>query len=270
MNEYFWNANPCGGIWTNYKSYFEWIKHTEPYAFEIINHYDWAGKHVLDVGCGQGAVLNYLAQFGTTMFGIDLSFFSLQRSAMGAYELGYSGNVHLALGDAETLPIRNCCFDVVISFGVLHHTLNTQKGINEIWRVLKPGGLAIVMLYRTGNPKWWMTKVIRRISKLIDLISRKPNTIVRWLERCIKYENDVRGTALYELFGCPILKAYSNKQAQDMFNLFSEVFISNHQPGFRRMVDIIPLLRPFESYLSQFDQKVANLWGFYQVIEAKK
>lgn len=55
-----------------------------------------------------------------------------------------------------------------------------------------------------------------------------------------------------------------------MFSIFSKVRISNHQPGFRRMVDIMPVLHLLESFLGKFDRKVSQMWGFYQVIEARK
>jgi len=246
-----------------------WIKDTEPYAFEIVNRNEWEDKRVLDVGCGQGTLLNYLPRFGATMFGLDLSPVSLYRAAAGADELGHSDRVYLSVANAECLPFANDCFDTVLSFGVLHHTEDTTKGVTEIWRVLKPGGLSLVMIYRTGNPKWWMTRLLRAVSNLADRIAGEPYSIANRLRP--KHEgDDVRGTALLELFGCPILKAFSNRQAKEMFSKFSRVLISNHQPGFRRMTDIVPMLRPFESWLTRADKRFTQIWGFYQVIQAWK
>jgi SAM-dependent methyltransferase len=265
----FWDANPCGGTWASYADFMAWIQCTESYGFEIVNQCDWTGKRVLDVGCGQGAKLNYLPRFGATMFGVDMSSESLRRAAAGVDELGHSDQVHISVADAERLPYPDACFDAVLSFGVLHHTPDTCGGVKELWRVLKPGGLALVMLYRTGNPKWWMTRLVRRASHLVDLISGKPYTIANWL-RPHHEGDDVRGTALLELFGCPVLKAFSNQQVREIFRMFSRVSISNHQPGFRRMVDVVPLVQPLESFLVWFDRQVTPVWGFYQVIEARK
>jgi SAM-dependent methyltransferase len=224
---------------------------------------------VLDVGCGQGTLLNYLPRFGATTFGLDMSSDSLHRAAAGAEELGYSDGIHLSVADAECLPFPDACFDAVLSFGVLHHTPNTHKGVNELWRVLKPGGLALVMLYRTGNPKWWITRVVRWASHLVDFVRCEAYTIANRLRHLHK-RNDVRGTALLELFGCPILKAFSNRQARGMFWMFSQVLISNHQPGFRRMADVVSVLRPFGSFLAKIDHRFTEIWGFYQVIAARK
>jgi ubiquinone/menaquinone biosynthesis C-methylase UbiE len=203
------------------------------------------------------------------MFGVDMSPMSLRRAVTGANELGYSDRVHISAADAECLPFPCACFDSVLSFGVLHHTPDTFGGVKELWRVLKPDGLAIVMLYRSGNPKWWVTRLIRGFFQRVDLCAGGSHTVVNRL--CARHGvNDVRGTAVLELFGVPILKAFSNRQTYEMFKIFSELRISNHQPGFRRMADIVPALKPIEPFLRWFDQWVKNVWGFYQVIEARK
>ena len=234
-----------------------------------MKRHDWGSKRVLDVGCGQGIVINHLSTLGATVFGLDMSPTSLRRAAAGANEFGLSQSVHLAMADAECLPFPDSCFDAVISFGVLHHTPDTEGGVKEVWRVLKPGGLAIVMLYRSGNPKWWMTRLIRSFSGLIDCVTRKNHTVVDWL-RPRHGVDEVRGTALLELFGVPILKGFSNKQARKMFNMFSKIEIINYQPGFRRLVDVVKILRPLEKLLQRLDQRVEQIWGFYQVIQAIK
>jgi SAM-dependent methyltransferase len=229
----------------------------------------WTGKKVLDVGCGQGTLLNFLPQLGAKMFGLDMSGQSLQQAAAGARELGFSDLVNLSQGDGESLPFHAFSFDAVLCFGVLHHTRNTAQGVKELWRVLKPGGLAVVMLYRKGNPKWWMTRLLRAISGLVDTIRGERYAIASWL-RARQKEDDKRGTALLELFGCPILKAFSERQTRKMFSGFSEVTITNHQPGFVRMVDILPILRPFKTILLGIDRRFKKSMGFYQVIEAHK
>lgn len=265
----FWDLNPCGGEWGSCKDFLSWVEDTEPYCFEIIRSYEWAGKKVLDVGCGQGTVVNYLPRLKATTFGLDMSRQSIVRAAAGAKELGFSERVHLCTADAESLPFPDCSFDIVLSFGVLHHTENTAGAVREIWRVLKPDGLALVMFYRTGNPKWWMTRLIRTVSSLVDRIVGEPYYIANRLRP--KHEGgDVRGTALLELFGCPILKAFSNRQVRKMFGIFQRVFISNYQPGFRRLADIVPILRAVEPLLAKIDGRFTKVWGFYQVIQGRK
>jgi SAM-dependent methyltransferase len=57
----------------------------------------------------------------------------------------------LAVGDAESLPFADGTFDVVYSWGVLHHSPDTPKAFREVLRVLKPGGEARIMIYQTWS-----------------------------------------------------------------------------------------------------------------------
>ena len=253
----FWDRNPCGGEWTSYTKFYTWLQHTEPYIFEIISQYDLSNRRVCDAGCGQGPLSNFMQSMGAQVFSMDMSLESVRISLNGADELGL---VLLGLqADAENLPFPPASFDFVVSSGVLHHTPDTQQGIDEIYRILRPQGVAVVMLYRSGNPKWWATRFLRqrREQKLENIISTSQ-------------KDDVRGTAMHELYGVPIMKAYSNRQVSDMFNAFSHVKISNHQPGFRRIGDILPFFKHAAPLLSWFDDRVRHTWGFYQVIEAVK
>ncbi len=57
----------------------------------------------------------------------------------------YAGDIRVT--DSESLPFKDNYFDFIYSWGVIHHTPNTQKAIDEIYRVLKPSGEICVMLY---------------------------------------------------------------------------------------------------------------------------
>ncbi|MBP7032768.1 MAG: class I SAM-dependent methyltransferase [Syntrophobacterales bacterium] len=246
-----------------------WIQRTEPYIYRVLDRHDWTGKRVLEVGCGQGSTLNYLPGLGANVCGVDMSKESLIKARRGADEMGHADRIELCTGDAELLPFSGESFDTVISIGVLHHTADTQGSICDILRVLKPGGVAIVMLYRSGNPKWWTTRSLRWLSFLLDRVKGEKFVIARRLRRRQK-EGMLQGTALLELFGVPILKAFSNEECRAMFMGFSDVTITNHQPGFERNCDIIPVLRPFRHLFRRVDAMMEDQWGFYQVIEAYK
>src|SRR4051794_26104241 len=96
----FWDANPCGGGWKDYRAFAEWIARTEPYAFERIDRHQWAGRRVLEVGCGQGTVLTHLAGKGAAALGVDMSEASIVRTRDGAQQLGVAARVRLAIADA--------------------------------------------------------------------------------------------------------------------------------------------------------------------------
>ena len=265
----FWDANPCGGGWQSYEEFMAWYQRTEPEMFQILDPYDWTGLRVIEVGCGQGPTLNYLARNGAIVYGLDMSSRSLQKTKVGTVELGTTQLTHLVQADAERLPFPDGYFDMAVSLGVLHHTPDTTVGVNEIYRMLRPGGASIVMLYRSGNPKWWMTRMLREVSRLVDYVAGKHDTLLKSLQ-ARQQEGDVSGTALMELFGVPILKAFSNRQARRLFGMFSKVRISNHLPGFRRLIDVLSILRSLESTLAFIDRCTESVWGFYQVIEARK
>jgi ubiquinone/menaquinone biosynthesis C-methylase UbiE len=265
----FWNANPCGGEWQNYRQFFEWYQRTEPYIYRVLDRHDWRGKAVLEVGCGQGTMLNYLPGKGAKVYGIDMSIASLRQAKSGAIEFGHAGQIAVALADAEHLPFPDASFERVISIGVLHHTPDTQAGIDEVCRVLRPGGTAIVMLYRRGNPKWWATATLRVLARFADRFTGRSNSVSDRFRKERKVASP-QGTALLELFGVPVLRAYTNAQCVRMFSHFSEVRISNHQPGFERLCDILTWLRPVRPLLGFIDRGTESYWGFYQVIEARK
>lgn len=265
----FWDSNPCGGMWKSYREFMEWVQLTEPYIFRILDQYNWNGKRVIEIGCGQGATLNYLARYGAKIYGLDMSAQSIRRARSGLSELGYLPCTALVQADAEQLPFPDATFDMALSIGVLHHTVDTAAGVREIYRLLKTRGVAVVMLYRSGNPKWWITRLFRGMAHTLDLFTGKQHALANRI-RARNQPGTGEGTALIELFGVPIMKAFSNRQACAMFADFAEVRISNHQPGFRRLADILPALRTVESGLASVDRHMCTSWGFYQVIEARK
>lgn len=265
----FWDLNPCGGQWGSYEEFLNWYIDTEPEMFEILTPYDYTDKKIVEIGVGQGPTINYLARSGVSMQGMDISLQSIKEAQSGAMDLGHNDRVSFWQGDAEMLPLPENCYDMVISLGVLHHTKDTRASIQEIYRILKPNGTALVMLYRSGNPKWWMVRILRGMSSLVDFFSGERQTLAKKI-RTKQEESNVEGTALLELFGVPVLKAFSNRQSKQFFQDFSKVNISNYMSGFERLVDILPFLKIFTPPLLWLDKATQQQWGFYQVIEAKK
>src|SRR5579885_847353 len=238
----FWDQNPCGGTWNSYAAFMDFMQRTEPYIYSILDTYDWSGKQVLEVGCGQGSTANYLPQRGATVIALDMSLESLRQTRAGARELGHASRLIPARADAEHLPFPSESFDAVVSLGVLHHTADTAAAIREVHRLLKPGGTAIIMLYRTGNPKWWMTRAIRGMTRIADRLRGRQGAVADAV-RARRSLDSSAGTSLLELFGVPILNAFSNEETRRMCAPFERVEISNHQPGFARLVDLTSWLR---------------------------
>src|SRR5262249_55883501 len=77
-----------------------------------------------------------------------------------AYLRAIGGDGFTAQGNAEALPIRDECMDVVYSNGVLHHTPNFSVAMDEVYRVLKPHGRAIIALYSTYSVQFGAVRLI--------------------------------------------------------------------------------------------------------------
>jgi len=93
---------------------------------------------------------------GAQVTGVDLSSASLEQAKRRCEIAGYEPD--LRLSDAEHLPFPDNTFDVVYSYGVMHHSPDTARCIREAWRVLKPGGALRIMIYHhpslTGFMLW--------------------------------------------------------------------------------------------------------------------
>lgn len=100
------------------------------------------GAAVLDVGCGSGLDAMVAArQVGPRgrVAGIDLTWEMVAKAQDQARRLGLAG-MSFAQAEAEALPFRAACFEVVISNGAINLSLDKVKTLTEIHRVLKPGG----------------------------------------------------------------------------------------------------------------------------------
>ncbi|MDH5509469.1 MAG: class I SAM-dependent methyltransferase [Nitrospinota bacterium] len=108
----------------------------------------FAGKRLLDVGCGPGWVAMNYALGGARVCAMDLTFRAAQLSK--AHLKLREARADVIEADAESIPFRDGSFDVVVSSGVLHHTPDTPRAIGECHRVLKSGGIAKLTFYHKG------------------------------------------------------------------------------------------------------------------------
>lgn len=156
-----WGGNPCGSntVSGRYaelsREYFEELdfkrRLDEPWMekeFELIQPYI-IGRNVLEIGYGMGRDHLELAKRGAVLSGIDITPKNLEITREHLDVFGYTSDLHV--GDAESLPFENNQFDFVYSFGVLHHTPNMEKAIQEVYRVLKPGGRCWIGLYNKNS-----------------------------------------------------------------------------------------------------------------------
>lgn len=119
----------------------------EPYIPAFAEFSRWRGARVLEIGVGLGADHESFAAAGAELFGVDLTERAIEHTRLRLARSGLRST--LAVADAEDLPFPDGCFDLVYSWGVLHHSPNTERAIDEVWRVLRPGGTAKLMLYHS-------------------------------------------------------------------------------------------------------------------------
>jgi len=115
-----------------------------PFA-RLFDYPAYRGKRVLEVGCGMGYMAMNWAQQGADVTAVDLNPVAVAQTRRRFELFGLKGDIQEV--DGERLPFADATFDYVYSWGVLHHTPGTKAAIDELHRVLKPGGRAGVMLY---------------------------------------------------------------------------------------------------------------------------
>ncbi len=117
----------------------------EPEILEFAEFPKFKGKRTLEIGVGLGADHQKLAEHGAILSGIDLTPRAINHTKRRFELMGLISELQIA--DAENLPFEDSSYDAVYSWGVLHHSPDTQKAVNEVYRVLKSGGLAKIMIY---------------------------------------------------------------------------------------------------------------------------
>jgi ubiquinone/menaquinone biosynthesis C-methylase UbiE len=154
--------------------------------------------------------------------------------------------VNAQVADAENLPFPDGSFDVVYSFGVLHHTPNTQKSIDEVYRVLKPGGRIIIMLYHKDSIHVYLGAPLFKITHKLHAGAR--SLIEDWVRVYDGAEN-------------PLGKAYSKSELRKMFCRFKDLSFAACDP----------IRRKYPASVNWLNQKLlSRQWGFWVVIKGMK
>jgi SAM-dependent methyltransferase len=157
----FWNSRPCNirhsPKTVGTKEYFDEVeerKHFVEWHIPGFAQFDrWAGKTVLEVGCGIGTAAVNFARHGADYTGVELSEASLELTRRRFDIYGLKGR--LVLCDAERLTQHTKLnhYDLVYSFGVIHHSPNQRAIVEEIRKVVRDDGEFRCMLYAKNSWK---------------------------------------------------------------------------------------------------------------------
>lgn len=246
-----WGQDPCGAEYEREhdlgtREFFDSVerhRYTEYAAWmpRLMEFDKFRGARLLEVGCGMGTDLLQFARGGARCVGIDLTPRSIEITRH-RFRL-YGANGSFMISDGEHLPFRDHSFDVVYSNGVLHHTPDTAGAIRELHRVLRPGGVAKVMLYHRNSLNYWLEIVLRRgVLGAEFLRGRSAEEI---MSRVVEHsEHDAR----------PLVKVYSRKQMRELFGMFKSVKVEVEQLTRAELRFLSPLVS--ESWLDSLRKRI--------------
>jgi ubiquinone/menaquinone biosynthesis C-methylase UbiE len=128
-------------------------------------------KDVLEIGVGSGSHAQLLAHYSKSFTGIDITDYAVTSTSRRMKCFGYKAKI-LRM-DAEQMDFDDNAFDFIWTWGVIHHSSNTEKILAEMSRVLRPGGQAIVMVYHRSLFSYYIITGLIRGIFLGDLIRAK-------------------------------------------------------------------------------------------------
>jgi SAM-dependent methyltransferase len=283
----FWQANPCGTKFADAapgtRRFYELVEeHRYVKEWHIPQAADFAGAaglKVLEIGCGLGTDGAQFAAAGADYTGVDLTEAAIDLARKRFELFGLPGKFQTA--DAERLDFAEASFDLVYSHGVLHHTPDTERAVREVYRVLRPGGRAVVMLYHRDSYNY-------RVN--ISLLRRAGAQLLRW-EPGVSLVHKLTGEPLASLryhasqfrknrhsylksaeflsqntdgAGNPLARVYSQGEARELFKDFAEVELRTYFLN-KRWLPLIGIILP-----RSLESRLASRWGWHLWIYAKK
>ncbi len=211
---------------------------------EAVNHH-----RILEIGVGLGSDHYRFAAAGNSMVAIDLSREHLRQTTRHLELEGLC--TRPVYGDAEKIAFLDATFDMVYAFGAIHHTPSPESAVEEIHRVLKPGGVALVSLYHVHSLNF-LGFLIRHGLLRQRLLKKGWSDFLSEIE----YRRDVNSAA-------PLVKLFSRHQARKLFGAFFNVEVSTHHAEFPSLHKKWPKSRAAL-------ERVAGAFGWYVVVRAQK
>lgn len=159
----YWDRRPCNirhspkPVGT--RAYFDEVEarkyFVEPHIPRFAEFERWRGKKVLEIGCGIGTDTVNFARHGALVTAVDLSPQSLQLARQRVEVYGLQESVRFYAGSAEELasfvPVES--YDLIYSFGVIHHTPHPERVLQQMQRYARPGTTIKIMVYHQRSWK---------------------------------------------------------------------------------------------------------------------
>lgn len=250
----------------------------EPHLEEFAGFGRHAGRVVVEVGCGIGTDGTRFSEGGASYIGIDSSDTAV-RTARETFDL-LELRSPVVSADATVLPIHTATVDFVYSNGVLHHIDDTETAVDEIHRVLRPGGHCMVMLYHRSSLNYRINiLVLRRLGALalllpggVSVVGRMTGEPLGTLQghRSLLRRHGLRYLTDRRFFlsnntdgpGNPLSKVYSAREARRLFGRFRQVETQVRYLNLRT----IPVL---DRVLGErLKERLARRWGWHLYVRA--
>jgi ubiquinone/menaquinone biosynthesis C-methylase UbiE len=205
--ERYWDASPCNIRHSlkpiGSKEYFDEVEarkyFVEPHIPALAEFDRWQGKRVLEVGCGIGTDSINFARAGAELTAVELSGESLRIAAQRAEVMGVADHIRFVRADAEELTavLEDEPYDLVYSFGVVHHTPRPDRALAEMRALTAAGGTLKLMVYHRRSWKvFWIvaTQGRGRFWKTDELVAERSEAQT----------------------GCPVTFTYTRREAHDL------------------------------------------------------
>ncbi len=204
----FWNDRPCNIRHSDKevgtRQYFDEVEQrkyfVEPHIRRFAEFERWKGKRVLEIGCGIGTDTMNFARVGADVTAVDLSDRSLGIARTRARILGLT-NIRFVHGNAEKIgeSLTVQPYDLVYSFGVLHHTPKPDVALRELRRFVAVDGTLKIMVYHRRS--WKVLWILLTHGK--GAFWKHDALIARWSEAQT---------------GCPVTHTYTRKEIMKLLD----------------------------------------------------
>jgi SAM-dependent methyltransferase len=212
----------------------------EPAILELARFEEWRDRDVLECGCGIATDGMRFLRAGARYTGMDFSPTAIGLASARAEAEGHD-QARFVAGSITDLPFEDGSFDLCYSNGVIHHAPQTQRIVDEMHRVLRPGGQALVMVYHRNSFNYFFSiMVLRRLLASALLIPGAVGGIARLTgeapavleghrallrEHGLAYLTDAGRFLSHNTDGPgnPLSKVYSRRTGARLFGAFSRV-----------------------------------------------
>ena len=203
----YWNRRPCNirhsprPVGT--REYFDDVEakkySVEPHIPRFAEFNKWRGMKVLEIGCGIGTDTMNFARHGATVVAVDLSEKSLEIARQRAQVFGLQESVRFYQGSAEELssvvPVES--YDLIYSFGVLHHTPHPERVVEELVRFASPSTTLKIMVY------------YRYAWKVFSLVLQEGKRQFWRISEIVARNSEAQT-------GCPVTYTYTRRTAREL------------------------------------------------------